>query len=177
MARGVAGRAGDDVPLALPVPLLELGPGEDTTVLYVGGGGGGGVALCPNPKSLGDAVISNTSSLTNDCSAIILWTSSRLSGEGIFRHISTGGGGGGEEGSHGLSGSSAEGYLAIIQGAGTGEIDCGEASENLTHLSSEVTATDLGDSTGPKILSKSFTGESCSSLSPGSLSSTSETVA
>lgn len=39
---GVAGRAGDEVPLALPAP---LGPGDDTTALYVGGGGGGGVAL------------------------------------------------------------------------------------------------------------------------------------
>lgn len=31
--KGVAGRAGEEEPLAVPVPLLELGPGDDTTVL------------------------------------------------------------------------------------------------------------------------------------------------
>lgn len=30
---GVAGRAGDDAPLAVPVPLPEPGPGDETTVL------------------------------------------------------------------------------------------------------------------------------------------------
>lgn len=31
--KGVAGRAGDDAPLVVPVPLPEPGPGDETTVL------------------------------------------------------------------------------------------------------------------------------------------------
>lgn len=37
-----------DLPLSFsPVPAEGMGPGDDTTALYVGGGGGGGVERGP----------------------------------------------------------------------------------------------------------------------------------
>lgn len=44
VANGVDGRTGEEEPLSFP-PVLAggMGPGDDTTALYVGGGGGGGV--------------------------------------------------------------------------------------------------------------------------------------
>lgn len=64
----------------------DVGPGDDTTVRYVGGGGGGGVLLLPWVVSLGELTVSLLSSL--DCGASRLLGCSP--GDGMR------GGGGGE---------------------------------------------------------------------------------
>lgn len=79
---GVEGRTGEEEPLFVP----DVGPGDDTTVRYVGGGGGGGVLLLPWVVSLGELTVSLLSSL--DCGASRLLGCSP--GDGMR------GGGGGE---------------------------------------------------------------------------------
>lgn len=59
---GVAGRTGEEDPLFEPLA-PDVGPGEETTVRYVGGGGGGGVLRLPWLASLGEVTVSPTSSL------------------------------------------------------------------------------------------------------------------
>ena len=49
-------------PLFVP-PAPDVGPGDDTTALYVGGGGGGGVVRLPLLASLGELTVSAASSL------------------------------------------------------------------------------------------------------------------
>lgn len=50
----------------------------------------------------------------------------------------------------------AGGVTAFSLGVNTGVTCSGDASEKWTHFSSVLTATDLGDSTGPKMLSRSL---------------------
>lgn len=98
------------------------------------------------------------------CSAIFFWTSSKLSGDGTLRGGPGGPGGpvgpGGPRGpgageSAGLSGV-AGGDTTFSLGVNSGVTCSGDVSEKWTHFSSALTATDLGDNTGPKMLSKSL---------------------
>lgn len=126
----------------------------------MGGGGGGGVALCPNPHSLGDESVSKYSSLMKVWSATFFWISSRLSGAGTFRGpggpVGPGGPGGPGAGESAGMSDAAGGDTTFSLGVNS-EVTCsGDASEKWTHFSSVLTATDLGDNTGPKMLSKSL---------------------
>lgn len=95
------------------------------------------------------------------CSATFFWTSSKLSGDGTLR-----GGPGGPEGPGGPGGpgggesaglsEAAGGDITFSLGVNSGVTRSGDVSEKWTHLSSALTATDLGDNTGPKMLSKSL---------------------
>lgn len=98
------------------------------------------------------------------CSATFFWTSSKLSGEGTLRG---GPGGPGEPGGPGGPGGPRVGDSAELSDAAGGDttfslgvnsgVPCsGDVSEKWTHFSSALTATDLGDNTGPKMLSKSL---------------------
>lgn len=98
------------------------------------------------------------------CSATFFWTSSKLSGDGTLRGGPGGPGGpmgpGGPRGpgageSAGLSGV-AGGDTTFSLGVNSGVTCSGDVSEKWTHFSSALTATDLGDNTGPKMLSKSL---------------------
>lgn len=99
------------------------------------------------------------------CSAAFFWTSSKLSGDGTLRG-GPGGPGGGPGGPGGLGGLRAGESAGLSDAAGgvttfslgvNSEGTCsGDVSEKWTHFSSAVTATDLGDKTGPKMLSKSL---------------------
>lgn len=97
------------------------------------------------------------------CSATFFWTSSKLSGDGTLRGPGGPGGpaepgGPGEPGAGESAGMSdaAGGVTAFSLGVNSGVTCSGDASEKWTHFSSVLTATDLGDSTGPKMLSRSL---------------------
>lgn len=97
------------------------------------------------------------------CSATFFWTSSKLSGDGTWRGpggpggpaepVGPGGAGAGE--SAGMS-DAAGGVTTCSLGVNSGVTCSGDASEKWTHFSSVLTATDLGDNTGPKMLSRSL---------------------
>lgn len=98
------------------------------------------------------------------CSATFFWTSSKLSGDGTLRGGPRGPGGPGGPGglggpssgeSSGLS-DAAGGDTTFSLGVNSGVTCSGDVSEKRTHFSSALTATDLGDNTGPKMLSKSL---------------------
>lgn len=98
------------------------------------------------------------------CSATFFWTSSKLSGDGTFRRGPGGPGGPGGAGglgeprtgeSSGLS-DAAGGDTTFSLGVNSGATCSGDVSEKWTHFSSALTATDLGDNTGPKMLSRSL---------------------
>lgn len=128
------------------------------------------MALWPTPSSFGEETVSKYSSRTQLCSATFFWISSKFSGEGILRGGPAGGGppGGGPPGGPGVPGvpggggesaglsEVAGGEAPFSLGATSGATCSGEVSEKCTHFSSALTATDLGDSTGPKMLSRSL---------------------
>lgn len=98
------------------------------------------------------------------CSATFFWTSSKLSGDGALRggpggpagHEEPWGPGGPATGeSAGLS-DAAGGDTNFSLGVISGVTCSGDVSEKWTHFSSALTVTDLGDKTGPKMLSKSL---------------------
>ncbi len=60
-----------------------MGPGDDTTALYVGGGGGGGVERGPWPISLGEALLSLGTSFGVVSSGFFLSSWFRTKGGGI----------------------------------------------------------------------------------------------
>lgn len=66
-------------------------------------------------------------------------------------------GGGGESAGLSEEAAVAGGDASTLSLAGTSGVTCsGDVSEKCTHFSSALTATDLGDSTGPKMLSRSL---------------------
>ncbi len=64
-----------------------MGPGDDTTALYVGGGGGGGVERAPWPISLGEALLSLETSFGVVSSGLFLSSWFRTKGGGIVHSI------------------------------------------------------------------------------------------